>query len=93
MQHTEVEFTDVSIRLNELRSKLDRMMRNGETFQNVKDIYSQIKELECYQNALQWDPKDHSNSGRNGPSEESRSNSRISADNRYKHIPEPPPLL
>jgi hypothetical protein len=32
-------------------------MREGEDFPNMRETYLQMKELECYINALQWDPE------------------------------------
>lgn len=49
--------TSVSIHLNELRNKFDQCMRNGDTFANVRALYMQIKELECFLKALVWNPR------------------------------------
>ena len=54
--------TTLSIRLNELKNKFDQCMRNGDTFSNVRKLYMQIKELECFLKALIWDPPTNSNS-------------------------------
>lgn len=59
----ENDITSVSIRLNELKNKFDQCMRNGDTFSNVRKIYMQIKELECFLKALIWDPRTTSTSG------------------------------
>lgn len=53
----EDDVTSVSIHLNELRNKFDQCMRNGDTFANVRKLYMQIKELECFLKALIWDPR------------------------------------
>lgn len=53
----ETDVTSVSIRLNELKNKFDQCMRQGDTFANVRMIYNQIKELECFLKALIWDPR------------------------------------
>lgn len=56
----ENDITSVSIHLNELKNKFDQCMRNGDTFANIRNLYMQIKELECSLKALLWDPKTHS---------------------------------
>lgn len=92
MQDSELEVIEISIRLNELKSKFDRIIRDGETYENVKTIYLQIRELECYQNALQWHPKEYSTFESRPPSEDA---SRFSGKDggNYRHIREEPPLL
>lgn len=58
------DFTDVTaltIQLNELRSKFDQGMREGQELSDLKETYLQMKELECHLNALQWDPERHVN--------------------------------
>lgn len=57
MSTTLEDVTSLRIILNELKSKFDRSMRQGETFANLKEIYLQIKELECLLNAMQWNPR------------------------------------
>lgn len=39
--------TSLVIQINELKSKFDNRMREGDTFENVKKIYLKIKELDC----------------------------------------------
>ena len=51
---TRDDATSLRIILNELRSKFDQSMRQGETFGNLKEIYLQIKELECLLKAMEW---------------------------------------
>ena len=53
----ETDVTSVSIRLNELKNKFDQCMRQGDTFANVRAIYNQIRELECFLKAMIWDPR------------------------------------
>lgn len=55
------DVTSYRIRLNELKSEFDKSMRQGETYNNLKKIHVQIKELECYLKALDWDPDMHAN--------------------------------
>lgn len=55
----DIDYTDITainIQLNELRSKFDLAMREEHDFQDLREIYLQIKELECYLNALNWAP-------------------------------------
>lgn len=49
------DITSLSIELNELKSAFDRSMREGDTFANLKKVYSKIKELTCHLQALGWD--------------------------------------
>jgi hypothetical protein len=58
----ENDVTSVSIRLNELKNKFDQCMRQGDTFANVRAIYNQIRELECFLKALIWDPRTNTSS-------------------------------
>jgi chromosome segregation ATPase len=58
----ETDVTSVSIRLNELKNKFDQCMRQGDTFANVRAIYNQIKELECFLKAMIWDPRTNNSS-------------------------------
>ena len=51
------DITAINIQLNELRSKFDHGMREGGDFPHMRETYLQMKELECYINALQWDPE------------------------------------
>jgi hypothetical protein len=51
------DITAITIQLNELRSKFDQGMREGQQFSDLKETYLQIKELECYLKALDWDPE------------------------------------
>jgi chromosome segregation ATPase len=75
--------TSISIRLNELRYQFDQAIREGENFENVKEIHSQIKELECYLTALQWQPNRNPR----------REFMREEPGERFRHIKEPRPLL
>lgn len=56
------DITAITIQLNELRSKFDLGMREGHEPADLKEIYLQMKELECYLKALQWEPERHHNS-------------------------------
>lgn len=51
-----IDTTAITIQLNELRSKFDQGIREAQELSDLKEIYLQIKELECYLIALQWDP-------------------------------------
>ena len=51
------DVTAITIQLNELRSKFDQGMREGHEPSDLKEIYLQMKELECYLKALQWEPE------------------------------------
>ena len=81
------DVTSMRIELNELRTRFDKSMRDGENFDNVKAIHLQIKELECHLNALDWHP--------NSFSERPKLNemTRGVSQRRFRHIDEPPPLL
>ena len=51
------DITAITIQLNELRSKFDQGMREGHEPADLKETYLQMKELECYLKALQWEPE------------------------------------
>ena len=51
------DITAINIQLNELRSKFDQGMREGQEPSDLKETYMQMKELECYLKALQWEPE------------------------------------
>jgi hypothetical protein len=51
------DITAINIQLNELRSKFDHAMRDGTDYVDLRETYLQMKELECYINALQWEPE------------------------------------
>jgi hypothetical protein len=53
------DITAITIQLNELRSKFDQGMREGCEPSDLKETYLQMKELECYLKALQWEPERH----------------------------------
>jgi hypothetical protein len=53
----DIDITAINIQLNELRSKFDQAMREGNDLLDLKETYLQMKELECHINALQWDPE------------------------------------
>lgn len=58
---TNTDLTSINIQLNELRSRFDQAMRENDETIDLRDTYLQIKQLECYVNALQWDPEHHQN--------------------------------
>jgi hypothetical protein len=55
------DITAITIQLNELRSKFDQGMREGREPSDLREIYLQMKELECYLKALQWEPEKYNN--------------------------------
>ena len=55
------DITAITIQLNELRSKFDQGMREGHEPSDLKETYLQMKELECYLKALQWEPERYNN--------------------------------
>ena len=75
------DVTAMRIHLNELRSKFDQAMRDGESLTAIKEIHLQIKELESCIKVLEW----NGSRGENPP--------RVFDERRYSYIKEPPPLL
>jgi hypothetical protein len=55
MQDIKTDITSMSIELNELKSRFDRSMRQGDNFANLKKVYMKIKELTCHLQALEWE--------------------------------------
>jgi hypothetical protein len=88
---TNNDITAIRIQLNELKSKFDRSMREGETFGELRVIHMQIKEMECYLNAMEWDADVHANTGSRYAASEKIT--RRDYERRYRHVDEPPPLL
>lgn len=81
------DITSMRIQLNELRSKFDQAMRDGVSYNTVKEIHLQIKELESSIKELEWN-------GGSAPTRVYRNpTSRASTVKRYMHVEEPPPLL
>ena len=81
------DVTTMRIHLNELRSRFDQAMRDGESFTMMKEIHMQIKELESCIKVLEW------NGGSVPPRGKSEPASRIFSEIRYTYVEEPPPLL
>jgi hypothetical protein len=52
----QTDITSLSIELNELKSVFDRSMREGDSFANLKAVYTKIKELTCHLQTLEWEP-------------------------------------
>lgn len=50
------DVTTITIQLNELRSRFDQGMREGQEPNNLRETYLHMKELECHLKALQWEP-------------------------------------
>jgi hypothetical protein len=57
------DVTAIIIQLNELRSKFDQGMREGQDMSDLRETYLLMKELECHLKALQWDPETNSPAG------------------------------
>jgi hypothetical protein len=81
------DVTAMRIHLNELRSRFDQAVRDGESFTVMKEIHLQIKELESCIKVLEWNGSPAPPRGRNEPA------SREFNERRYRHVEEPPPLL
>lgn len=81
----DIDVTTMRIHLNELRSRFDQAMREGEEFSRMKEMHLQIKELESCIKVLEWSAPIH----RQG----SEPASRVTGEKRYRHVEEPPPLL
>lgn len=81
------DVTAMRIHLNELQSRFDQAIREGESFVMMKEIHLQIKELESCIKVLEWNGTPYQ-SERIG-----EASSRFSNERRYRHIEEPPPLL
>lgn len=79
----------MKIHLNELRSKFDLAMREGESFARMKEIHQQIKELESCIQVLEWNGISTTPSPRSKEEPASRSVN----EKKYRHVEEPPPLL
>lgn len=82
----ETDVTTMKIHLNELRSRFDQAMREGEAFSSMKEMHLQIKELESCIKVLEWSAPDNFR----GAAEPA---SRVTGEKRYRHVEEPPPLL
>jgi hypothetical protein len=81
------DVTAMRIHLNELRSRFDQAMRDGETFITMKEIHMQIKELESCIKVLEWNGASVPPRGQAEPA------ARMFSERRYSHVEEPPPLL
>ena len=81
------DVTAMRIHLNELRSRFEQAMRDGESFTMMKEIHLQIKELESSIKVLEW------NGGSINPMVHSDPASRGSGVKKYRYVEEPPPLL
>ncbi|HUQ66579.1 MAG TPA: hypothetical protein VM101_10505 [Flavitalea sp.] len=44
----------ILIYLNELKSRFDEKLREGESFEEAKKVYMQIKEIEAQLNVINW---------------------------------------
>jgi hypothetical protein len=50
----EADATSLTILLNELKSKFDQKLIQGETFEIAKEVYMQIKQIESKLNVINW---------------------------------------
>ena len=50
------DLIDLTIQLNELKTALDKCMRQDNSFEKSKQIYLQMKEVECRLHAMEWHP-------------------------------------
>lgn len=82
----DTDVTTMKIHLNELRSRFDQAIREGESFSRMKEMHLQIKELESCIKVLEWSAPDTFRGG-------SEPASRVTGEKRYRHVEEPPPLL
>lgn len=82
-----------TIRLNELKSEFDKCMREGDTFEHVKELYYQIKESESSLNVLDWNTDIHANTSRPPASFTETQSDHPEDNDKYRHILEPHPLL
>ena len=82
----DTDVTTMKIHLNELRSRFDQAIREGESFSTMKQMHLQIKELESCIKVLEW-------SAPMGQRERSEPASRVTGERRYRYVEEPPPLL
>jgi len=83
------DVTAMRIHLNELKSKFDQAMRDGESFTTMKEIHLQIKELESCLKVLEWNGAQTFNL----TDRQEEPASRLTTEKRYRHVEEPPPLL
>ena len=81
------DVTAMRIHLNELRSRFDQVVRDGESFTTMKELHMQIKELESCIKVLEWTGNPAPHRGKGEPA------SRQLSERRYRYIEEPPPLL
>lgn len=81
------DVTAMRIHLNELRSRFDLAMREGESFSVMKDIHLQIKELESCIKVLEWNGDSFLRIKGDEPA------SRVVMDRKYRFVDDPPPLL
>ena len=81
------DVTAMRIHLNELRSRFDQAMREGESFLMMKDIHLQIKELESCIKVLEWNGDSFPRFKNDEPA------SRTINDRKYRFVEDPPPLL
>lgn len=87
IQNPDSDVTAMRIHLNELRSRFDQAMREGESFTTMKEIHLQIRELESCIKVLEWNGITSTFRSKSEPA------SRTLKEKRYRHIEEPPPLL
>jgi len=80
MTTVNVDVISIRTHLNDLKTRFDSAMLEGEQFVIQKKIYMEIKELECHLKVMEWD------------SEKGRFNATDYKKN-HSHIKEQKPLL
>ena len=53
-EYHEANSSFLTTRLNDLKSQFDQKMQQGGSFEEVKQVYLQIKELELKLNDVKW---------------------------------------
>jgi hypothetical protein len=53
-EYHEADSTTLVNLLNELKSNFDQKLLQGETFEDAKKVYIQIKEIECQLSVINW---------------------------------------
>lgn len=60
-EYHEADSSTLTNLLNELKAKFDQKLRQGETFEDAKKVYMQIKEIESHLKVITWQyPKGNS---------------------------------
>jgi hypothetical protein len=81
------DVTAMRIHLNELRSRFDHAIREGESFTEMKEMHQQIRELESCIKVLEWNGSPFTGERNEEPA------SRVIRERKYRFVEDPPPLL